>query len=95
MTRSTPTRTPTTMEDYVNRVADYLTLNPSTLRDSVTAHKTNSSAWTSSGLSRSACDRYDRGGCPLNPGGGGALPTGQIPPVGTCRLPTAGPYIPL
>jgi hypothetical protein len=26
------------MEDYVNRVADYLTLNPSTLRDSVTAH---------------------------------------------------------
>jgi hypothetical protein len=27
------------MEDYVNRVADYLTLNPSTLRDSVTAHR--------------------------------------------------------
>jgi hypothetical protein len=50
---------------------------------------------TPSGLSRSACDRYDRGGCPLNPGDGGALPTGQIPPIGTRRLSTAGPYLPL
>jgi hypothetical protein len=51
--------------------------------------------WTSTGLSRSARDRYDRGGCPLYPGDGGALPPGQIPPGGTCRLTAAGPYLPL
>ena len=52
-------------------------------------------AWTSTGLSRSARDRYDRGGCPLYPGDGGALPPGQIPPGGTRRLTAAGPYLPL
>jgi hypothetical protein len=51
--------------------------------------------WTSTGLSRSARDRYDRGGCPLYPGDGGALPPGQIPPGGTRRLTAAGPYLPL
>ena len=49
---------------------------------------------TPSGLSRSACDRYGRGGRPLNPGDGGALPAGQVRPAGTCRLPTAGPCSP-
>jgi hypothetical protein len=49
---------------------------------------------TPSGLSRSACDRYDRGGRPLNPGDGGALPASQIRPAGTRRLPTAGPCSP-
>jgi hypothetical protein len=51
--------------------------------------------WTSTGLSRSARDRCDRGGCPLYPGDGGALPPGQIPPGGTRRLTAAGPYLPL
>ena len=37
----------------------------------------------------------DRGGCPLHPGDGGALPPGQVRPVGTCRFPTASPYLPL
>jgi hypothetical protein len=32
-----------------------------------------------------------RGGCPLDPGGDGALPAGQIRPAGTRRLPAAGP----
>jgi len=49
---------------------------------------------TPSGLSRSACDRYDRGGRPLNPGDGGALPASQIRLAGTRRLATAGPYSP-
>ena len=49
---------------------------------------------TPSGLSRSACDRYDRGGRPLNPGDGGALPASQIRPAGTRRLPAAGPCSP-
>ena len=35
---------------------------------------------TPSGLSRSACMRCGRGGRPLNPGDGGALPAGQTPP---------------
>ena len=35
---------------------------------------------TPSGLSRSACDRCGRGGRPLNPGDGGALPAGQVSP---------------
>jgi hypothetical protein len=48
---------------------------------------------TPSGLSRSACDRYDRGGRPLNPGDSGALPASQQRPAGT-RLPTAGPCSP-
>ena len=33
---------------------------------------------TPSGLSRSACDRCGRGGRPLNPGDGGALPASQV-----------------
>ena len=49
---------------------------------------------TPSGLSRSACDRCGRGGRPLNPGDGGALPAGQVRPAGTCRLPAAGPCSP-
>jgi hypothetical protein len=52
-------------------------------------------AWIPTGLSRSARDRYDRGGCPLYPGDGGALPPDQVPPGGTCRLTTTGPYLPL
>ena len=49
---------------------------------------------TPSGLSRSACDRYGRGGCPLNPGDSGALPASQVRLTGTRRLPTAGPCSP-
>ena len=49
---------------------------------------------TPSGLSRSACDRCGRGGRPLNPGDGGALPAGQVRPAGTRRLPAAGPCSP-
>ena len=49
---------------------------------------------TPSGLSRSACNRCDRGGRPLNPGDSGALPASQIPPAGTRRLPATGPYSP-
>jgi hypothetical protein len=49
---------------------------------------------TPSGLSCSACDRCGRGGCPLNPGDGGALPAGQVRPAGTRRLPAAGPCSP-
>jgi len=49
---------------------------------------------TPSGLSRSACARYGRGGCPLYPGDGGALPASSDQPAGTCRLPAAGPYLP-
>ena len=52
-------------------------------------------AWTPTGLSRSARDRNDRGGRPLYPGDGGALPPGQAPPGGTRRLTTTGPYLPL
>ena len=52
-------------------------------------------AWTPSGLSRSACVRYDRGGCPLYPGDGGALPAGNDRPAGTRRFPAASPYLPL
>ena len=51
--------------------------------------------WTPTGLSRSARDSYDRGGCPLYPGGGGALPPGQVRPGGTRRLTATGPYLPL
>ena len=49
---------------------------------------------TPSGLSRSACDRCGRGGRPLNPGDGGALPASQVRPAGTRRLPAAGPCSP-
>ena len=49
---------------------------------------------TPSGLSRSACDRYGRGGRPLNPGDSGALPASQARPAGTRRLPAAGPCSP-
>ena len=50
---------------------------------------------TPTGLSRSACMRYGRGGCPLNPGDGGALPASSDRLAGTCRLPAAGPYLSL
>ena len=49
---------------------------------------------TPSGLSRSAWPRCGRGGCRLNPGDGGALPTGRWTPAGTCRLPAAVPFLP-
>ena len=45
---------------------------------------------TPSGFSRSACGRCGRGGRPLNPGDGGALPAGQVRPAGACRLPGHG-----
>lgn len=51
--------------------------------------------WNPTGLSRSAPDRCDRVGCPLYPGGGGALPPDQIRPGGTRRLTATGPYLPL
>lgn len=49
---------------------------------------------TPSGLSCSACDRCDRGGCPLNPRDDDALPAGQARPASTRRLPAAGPCSP-
>jgi hypothetical protein len=49
--------------------------------------------WT--GFPRSTPARYDREGCPLYPGDGGAHP-GRMPcPTGACRFPTASPYTPL
>ena len=38
---------------------------------------------------------YDRGGCPLYPGDGGALPAGTAYPTGACRFPAASPCTPL
>ena len=59
------------------------------------AYRRQTSCRTRTGLSRSTCDSSDRGGRPLNPGDGGALPTGQTPPAGTRRLAATGPYLPL
>jgi hypothetical protein len=43
------------------------------------AYRTNHPARTPSGLPRSTRSRYDRGGCPLYPGDGGALPAKRPP----------------
>jgi hypothetical protein len=50
---------------------------------------------TLTGLPRSAPARYDRDGCPLYPGDGGALP-GRMPcPASACRSAAASPCTPL
>jgi hypothetical protein len=49
-------------------------------------------AWTRTGFPRSTPARYDRVGCPLYPGDGGAHP-GRMPcPTSACRITTASPY---
>ncbi len=49
-------------------------------------------AWTWTGFPRSTPARYDRVGCPLYPGDGGAHP-GRMPcPTSACRFTTASPY---
>ena len=47
-----------------------------------------------SGFPRSAHTRYDRGGCLLYPGGGGAHPADEKSPTGACRFPAASPCTP-
>jgi hypothetical protein len=49
---------------------------------------------TRTGFPRFTPARYDRGGCPLYPGDGGA-PPGRMPcPAGACRFPAASPCTP-
>ena len=55
---------------------------------------TISSGRTPTGLPRSTRTRCDRGGCPLYPGDGGALPAGMPCPAGACRFPAASPCTP-
>ena len=50
---------------------------------------------TPSRFPRSTRTRYDRGGCLLYPGGGGAHPADKKSPTGACRFPAASPYTPL
>jgi len=50
---------------------------------------------TPTGLSCCTWARPDRAGRPLDPGDGGALPTGDYPPAGTRRFAAASPYTPL
>ena len=52
-------------------------------------------ARTPTGLSRSTHTRYDRGGCLLYPGDGGAHPADRKSPAAACRFPAASPYTPL
>jgi len=55
------------------------------------AYRAPSGARTRTGFPRSTPARYDRGGCPLYPGDGGA-PPGRMPcPAGACRFPAASP----
>jgi hypothetical protein len=59
------------------------------------AYRAQLRARTLTGLPRFAPARYDRGGCPLYPGDGGALP-GRMPcPASACRFPAASPCTPL
>jgi hypothetical protein len=46
------------------------------------------------GVSRSTRTRYDRGGCLLYPGDGGAPSAGQDAPADACRFPAASPSTP-
>jgi hypothetical protein len=58
------------------------------------AYRAPSGARTRTGFPRFTPARYDRDGCPLYPGDGGALP-GQMPcPAGACRFPAASPCTP-
>jgi len=50
---------------------------------------------TPTGLSCCTWARPNRAGRPLDPGDGGALPTGDYPPAGTRRFAAASPYTPL
>jgi hypothetical protein len=43
---------------------------------------------------RSTRARFDRGGCLLYPGGGGAHPADKKSPAGACRFAAASPYTP-
>jgi len=58
------------------------------------AYRAPPGARTRTGLPRSAPARYDRAGCPLYPGDGGARP-GRMPcPAVACRFPAASPCTP-
>ena len=50
---------------------------------------------TPSGFPRSTRARFDRGGCLLYPGDGGAHPIDKKSPTGTCRFSAASPCTPL
>jgi hypothetical protein len=49
---------------------------------------------TPTGFPRSTRMRYDRVGCLLYPGGGGAHPADKKSPAGACRFPAASPSTP-
>jgi hypothetical protein len=58
------------------------------------AYRMHGCVRTPSGLPRSTRTRYDRGGCLLYPGGGGALPADKKSPTGACRFSAASPSTP-
>ena len=67
---------------------------PGTGPSSRSAYRAPPGARTRTGFPRFTPARYDRGGCPLYPGDGGALP-GRMPcPAGACRFPAASPCTP-
>jgi len=55
---------------------------------------TGPQARTRTGFPRSAPARYDRDGCLLDPGDGGALPNRMPCPASACRFPAASPCTP-
>jgi hypothetical protein len=67
---------------------------PGTGPSSRSAYRAPPSARTRTGFPRFTPARYDRGGCPLYPGDGGARP-GRMPcPASACRFPAASPCHP-
>jgi len=75
-------------------------LGPSATRPGIgpssrSAYRTLTHARTLTGLPRSTRTNYDRGGCLLYPGGGGAHPADKKSSTGACRSSTASPYTPL
>jgi hypothetical protein len=58
------------------------------------AYRTRHAARTPTGLPRSARMSCDRGGCPLYPEDGGALPGQVVSLTGACRSAAASPYTP-
>jgi hypothetical protein len=67
---------------------------PGTGPSSRSAYRAPPGARTRTGFPRFTPARYDRGGCPLYPGDGGA-PPGRMPcPAGACRFPAASPCTP-
>jgi hypothetical protein len=58
------------------------------------AYRPRHRARTPTGFPRSTRMRYDRVGCLLYPGGGGAHPADKKSPAGACRFTTASPSTP-